>query len=218
MTKNTTSTTPVAKATVTGKAKPVAAPTKARFVLIESEAKINAAIASIAKSGAKLDTLVHQAAVSCLKHIDVHHNVTVMTKLVDALPPSARKNAVRDWAIAFGKLGWDETAKCFTYDKAKSTMLEEAMVMPYWKYKAEPEYVPFDINKALSNVLAKAAAAMKHGDKLQPGTQDKLTVLRALVDGRGVHIDTPAGDTLEPGAAAAALTAASAVKQQALAH
>ena len=35
---------------------------------------------------------------------------------------------------------------------------------------------------------------MKHGDKLKPGVQDKLTVLRALVDGRGVHIDTPSGD------------------------
>ena len=149
MTKETTRKAPVAKATVTGKAKPATTPTKARFVLIESEAKINAVIATISKNGQKLDTLVHQAAVSCLKHIDMHHNVTVMTKLVDALPASARKNALRDWALAFGKLGWDEDAECFTYAKDKATMLEEAMITPYWKYKPEAKYVPFDINKAL---------------------------------------------------------------------
>lgn len=209
MTTNKTRTAPAAKAAVTGKAKVATTPTKARFVLIEGEAKILAAIGSIGKASKKLDAMIHQAAVSCLKHIDLHHNITVMSKLVDALPASARKNALKDWALAMGKLGWDEVNDCFTYDKSKPTMLEEAIITPFWKLKPEEKYVPFDLNKKIDAILSSAAAARKKGEALP---EDKLALLQAIKAGVPLHADTP----LSPVAAADAVAANKAAKQPVL--
>lgn len=173
----------------TGKAKKAVAD-KVAFKMLGTAAEINKAIDGIAKTGAAFEKAIHQAAVSCLAHCEKHHDITLMQRLLDALPVLTRRNSLKEWACTLGKFKWDEDANdgkgAFAYDKAKKTMIEEAVNIPFWKIKAEPVYVPFDLTKQITNIMQSAARARKHGEAVP---EDKLAILQALKDNKPVHID-----------------------------
>ena len=162
---------------------------KLGIVLLDTKAKIEAAIGTISRNGVKLDKLIHQAACSILHHVDQHHDVTLAQRLVDAMPKAGRKNALRDWFLNYGRMQWDEEKKTFKYYGKGATLLDEAIATPFWDFKAEQEYKPFDINAALAQLLKRAENARKHGEALP---EDKLAVIQAMKDGKAVHIDVPA--------------------------
>jgi len=149
------------------------------FKALDGATAINSAIASIAKRGKSLDKDVHIAAVSCLIHADKHGDVTLATRLVEALPSQARKNPLRDWFLAYGKFGYDQKNKAFTYNADTETLTQEAMETPFWEFKPEAVYVPFDINEALNKIIAKAEKAMNNGDNVDV---TKLEALRKIVE------------------------------------
>lgn len=147
------------------------------FKAIEGATAIAKAITSISTRGKSLDKDVHIAAVSCLIHADKHGDVTLATKLVAALPNSSRKNALRDWFLAFGKFTWDTENKQFAYNKAATTLTNEAIAMPFWEFKPEPEYKPFDINAAIQQVISRATKAQEKGETVPKETLAKLQTL-----------------------------------------
>jgi hypothetical protein len=113
---------------------------KSTIAMDAKAADVDKLITSIKGRGAKLDTDVHSAAMACLYHADKHGDITLMARLVLALPKSARRNALGQWAIAFGKFAANEDAKTkeaapFVFKKGAETKFEAAQAKPFWDFR-----------------------------------------------------------------------------------
>lgn len=146
--------------------------------MLEGAKAIDTAIKSISRRGKTLERDIHVAAVSSLNHAELHGDITLAQKLVDAIPTMARKNALKDWFLAHGKFSYDMANKALTYNKNGVTLLQEAIETPFWVFKPEAEYKPFDINTAVAQLVHRAEKAVEKGEKVP--TQ-KLEALRKLV-------------------------------------
>jgi hypothetical protein len=124
--------------------------------LITDVKAIDLAIKSIQSRGSKLSKDIHVTAVSCLNHIEKHGDITLLNRLVVALPGGWRSNAVKAWAEAFGKVNYDTKAKAFVYDKAKKSNIEGAMEISPEDFKPEPEYKPMDLAAEIAKLIKKA--------------------------------------------------------------
>lgn len=147
------------------------------FKILDATAT-NKAIVSIKTRAAKLQTEVHQAAVSSLNHAINHGDVTLMNRLLLALPASARRNALAAWAVKFGPFiaNTDKSTKGdspLAYAKREDHDLQGAIAMPYWELKAsEDGEKELDIAKAYGSLMTRiknlhdAAPAGAEKDKL----------------------------------------------------
>lgn len=149
-----------------------------KFIIIEGKTNIDKLIASLQARGKKYEQELHQCAVSCLNHAGLHGDITLAQKLLSAIPSGMRKNALRDWFIAMGKFTWNSETKTLDFDKQKATLLEEAIVTPFWTFKPEAEYVPFDLTKAINALLAKAKKAQEKGEVVPT---DKLEAIAKII-------------------------------------
>lgn len=118
--------------------------------------QIELAIKSIQSRGSKLQKDIHLCAVSCLAHIEKHGDITLLNRLMAALPGGWRSNAIKGWAEDFGKVNWDNTQKAFVYDKAKKSNIEGAIATSPEEYKPEVEYKPLDLAEAIKALVKKA--------------------------------------------------------------
>jgi hypothetical protein len=142
---------------------------------------IGKAIASLAKRGKAFDKDVHIAAMSCLIHADKHGDITLANKLIDALPASQRKNALRDWFLAFGKFNYDQQNKTFTFNGAVQTQEAEAMSTPFWEFKPEAAYVPFNAIAFLNSAIKRVENAAAKGEAVPVELVKGLPALLATI-------------------------------------
>lgn len=124
--------------------------------LITDAKAIDIAIKSIQSRGSKLAKDIHICAVSCLAHIDKHGDITLLNRLMAALPGGWRSNAIKAWSEDHGKVNWDNTQKAFVYDKSKVSNLEGAIATSPEEYKPEAEYKPMDLAEAIKALIKKA--------------------------------------------------------------
>lgn len=153
--------------------------------LITETKLIDKAIASIANRGKKLDGDIQVAALSVINHIEKHGDVTLANRLFDALPKGARRLALAEWLLAFGKLAANAdklTAKAgvhFVYAKEKKTDLAGGEETPWYEMKKEADVATaFDVQAELARLLAKIKKAQRDGVELK--NADKLADLLAL--------------------------------------
>lgn len=138
-------------------------------------------IASIGKRGKALDKDVHIAAVSCLVHADKHGDITLANKLIEALPASQRKNALRDWFLAFGKFNYDTQNKVFTFNKLATTQTETAINTPFWEFKPEATYVPFNAVTFLQQAIKRVENAAAKGEEVPEEVLDGLNGIMTAI-------------------------------------
>jgi hypothetical protein len=164
--------TPAAKAPTT---KPAAEPKavkplKASIAMDASSALVAKHIMSIAARGAKLDNDIHSGAMACLYHADKHGDITLMNRLLMAMPKSTRRNALAQWAVAFGKFKPNEDKSTLetaplAFDKAKSTDIPAAQAKPFWDFRnvreGTTEWLFSDYIQGVMRTLA--AHAIKDG-------------------------------------------------------
>lgn len=139
--------------------------------LITDAAALNKAIDSIESRGKKLQQDIHVAALSCLQYAEQHGDVTLMQRLIVALPASTRKNALLAWASDFGKFAVSEDGKSVIYNKHGKTDLATAEATPFWEYVAEPAFKPFDIAAELAKLVKRAEKAAKDARNSLPDEQ-----------------------------------------------
>lgn len=109
---------------------------------------IDAAITSIVKRGASLDALIQQAAVSVVKHIDEHGDITLANRLQVSMPKGSRSNALTAFLLATGKIkvrvlpqnaskAMKEAFKDmpFEFDRDGKTDMEKALSTPWFEFK-----------------------------------------------------------------------------------
>lgn len=166
--------------------------------LYEGKAAIEKAIKLFAASEKAREKELHKVLVSALAHTVEHGDSTVFRCAVDAISTSRRKNAVNDWAIAYGPFVWNEKDKALDFDKDKAKRIRAdkaadgktplsiatAMSDPFWDFKPEPPYKPVDLLADLKRLVKKAekAAAEKDAEKAKANKVDAamLAKLKAL--------------------------------------
>ena len=164
--------------------------------LIVGAAEIDKAITSIANRGARLDNDIQLAGLSVLAHTAEHGDTGVMDRLVNAMPKSARKLALVEWMLAYGRArklnphDKDEAkaikdGRVFKFDKERTLDLEGAIANPWVGFKKEaPVHTAFDAQAAVKSVLARLAAASKNGLTVENKAQ-ALAEAQALVAALG---------------------------------
>jgi hypothetical protein len=128
--------------------------------LITEVKAIEASIKSIQTRGKSLAKDIHLVGVSCLAHIEKHGDITLLNRLVTALPGGWRSNAIKAWAEAFGKVNWDNKAKAFVYDKSKKSDIEGAIEVSPEDFRPETEYKPMDLAADIAKLIKKAEARL----------------------------------------------------------
>lgn len=159
---------------------------KSSYKLLVGAAAIDKAIASIKKRGDKLDRDIQVAALSAMQHHAEHGDVTIINRLVAAMPKSSRVNALREYIQCFGGVTYNSETKLFMHVSGKEFDLEAASEKMWTAYKPEPEYVPFDALAAITNLVKKLdkADALK-GDKV---TDEQAAAIRKLAAELGAKV------------------------------
>lgn len=147
----------------------------AELKLIQGTAALDKAIASIKNRGAKLDNDIQNVGLSVMAHTAAHGDTSVMDRLVNAMPKSARKLALIEWMLAFGcaRLLKKEDAEealrmkegaVFKFDKTRKLNLEGAQAKKWHEFKPEAAVATaFDAQAAVSNLLARMRSAAAKG-------------------------------------------------------
>lgn len=150
-----------------------------KVALLKDATSISKAIISVTSRGAKLDKDLHIIASSILMHIDQHGDITLANKLIEGMPKSARRNAMRDWMIAFGKVQWNEETKALSYAKGKVTLFDDSQLKPFFDFTPEKPYVPFDNAALKAGIASLLKKADNTEEKLDKATVDALRKLAA---------------------------------------
>lgn len=150
---------------------------KTALKLIVGTAAIDKAIASVKNRGAKLDADIQLAGLSILAHIDQHGDTTLADRLFNAMPKGARRLALAEWFVTFGKVAalaqkTDAEAigagRVFGYAKDRTTDMEGAGAKPWHECRKEaaPAEV-FDVQAAFHALMKRIENAKSKGIKLE---------------------------------------------------
>lgn len=145
--------------------------------LITGNDAINTAIENIKASGKKLDALIHQVAVSCINHVELHGDIRVCNRLIDSMPKSSRRLALIKWFEDYGKLSYTTETKNFAYDNNKETDLTTAQAVPFWEHTKEQNPMIFDLDKAINNLIKRAESAMNKEQEVDKAKYEALLKL-----------------------------------------
>lgn len=141
-------------------------PGKPTIAMDAPAAAVDKLIVVISKNGKKFDNDVHSAGMACLYHADKHGDITLMNKLLLALPKSSRRNALAQWAVAMGKFKPNEDKATLqtvplAFDKSKGTLFDDAQATPFWDFKNVREgTTEWDFGGYITNVKKTLARAM----------------------------------------------------------
>lgn len=138
--------------------------------IIDSKQKLGTAISSIKKRGATLDSDIHVAAVSCLHHAFKHGDVTLATRLIDAMPKSGRRKALIHWMNEHSMMSYSDKESCFrmTKSKRKSWKLEQAESTPFWEFSEEKAPAELKLEALINSVVNRIKKA-KEENRLEEG-------------------------------------------------
>ena len=161
-----------AKSEVKADAKPNASSAPIAKFKAMSVQEVDAAIASIARRGLKLDADIQGAALAILQHVHDHREVSLVQKIFNAMPKGARRNSLAHWFVRFGEVAVNtdkESAKVrpFLFAKDRSTNLAGAETMPWYAAKEEKALAEeFNFAGQLAALLKRATEAQSSGKKL----------------------------------------------------
>lgn len=150
-----------------------------KITIAKGAAAITAAIVKATKKGQEYELALHTAAVSCLNHVAEHNDPSLLNRLFAELSGITRKQAFAEWALAFGNVSFNEKDKLFLYEKGKAHDMTAALALPFWEFKPEPEFVPFDLHAAIAALVKKAEKAS--ADQRNAVPQAELTKLKGLI-------------------------------------
>ena len=153
---------------------------KPAFALISGAANIKAAIDSIMRRGKKYDRDVQIAALSAMQHHIEHGDVTLINRLVAAMPTGSRVNALRAFIETFGAVRFDPESKMFVHVKGGVFRLDEAMAVMWYEFKPETAYQPItDPFKRFDMLVSQFERDMKEMGDNSKVTPEMIAALKA---------------------------------------
>lgn len=150
------------------------------YKLIEGTSAISKAIDSISTRGKKLDRDIQVAALSAMQHHVEHGDVTLINRLVDAMPKGSRVNALRAFIETFGAVRFDAESKKFVHVRGASFRLEAAMETLWSDFKPETAYQPItDPFKRFDQLTAQFERDMKEMGDNSKVTPEMIEALKS---------------------------------------
>lgn len=123
-----------------GKNAKTAAPAMPAVIIISSKVELNKRITALKTSAADLQFEMHVLACSVLVHLEKHRNLNVLTHFLDAIPDMVRVNSLKLWFETFGTVSFTpvtpDAKPEWRFDASKKVRLGDAMVKPFYKFKA----------------------------------------------------------------------------------
>ena len=168
---------------------------KRAMEIIKGQAAIIKLVDSIKVRGARLDTDLHLAAVSCAAHWAEHGDYTVASRLLKAMPKSTRRNALVAWFMHFTSLvknpdkatQGDHILVSIKGD-AKRWDEAEAIETPFWEFKAKEGVSVFSFDsyitsmtKGIDRALAEPTISDEQRAKLE-ATKAVLVAAPAVIN------------------------------------
>ena len=103
------------------------------------------------------------------------------------MPGMSRKNALKSWVEAHAGFVWNTDENQFVYNSKRTKIADDdvrqGIDTPFWDFKPEPEYKPFDLEKVLDAVIDRADKRVKDGVKKSDNIKsDRLKALKTLID------------------------------------
>lgn len=152
---------------------------------MSSKSDILKRIASIRRRGAKFDNDVHETAVLCLEHAREHGDVTLLTKLVAAMPRSGRREALIYWARYFGPVKFNAKQETFRLDQKRvkngeSFDMEGANATPFYDLTKEKRPAQYDLEKAIKGFIRAVKKGREQGNIQAGQTTIEQSVHEAL--------------------------------------
>lgn len=150
---------------------------------VEGKDKITKLIEKVKITGKEYENLVHTAALSCLVHADKTCDVTLADTLLKSISGMARKNVLIEWFEKFGKFAYNTETKKFGYAKRKESDIDQATKVPFWVFKAEPEYKGVNFDSLIKSAVNQATLGMDLAVDLdEDDVDDKATLKKIKVD------------------------------------
>lgn len=150
------------------------------FALISGAANIKTAIDSIERRGKKYDRDVQIAALSAMQHHIEHGDVTLINRLVAAMPKGSRVNALRAFIETFGAVRFDTESKLFLNVKGGTFRIDDAMAVMWTEFKPEAEYQPItDPFKRFDQLVSQFERDMKEMGDQSKVTPDMIEALKS---------------------------------------
>lgn len=147
-------------------------------------------IDSIKRRGKQIDADIHVCAVSALAHAQEHGDVSLCTRLANAMPKSGRRKALIHWFSTFGPVQYHEKKLAFGMLKGQSLAkhngfdIEGAEGMPFWELTPEKNPKPTTFEGILAYVEKKVQKMQEEGRKLPDAWEERLakTVREATLE------------------------------------
>lgn len=143
-------------------------------------------INSIRTRGARIDRDIHETGVDCMIHARDHGDVTLLTRLSEAMPKSSRRKAMVAWVIAHAPLKYNTNEEKFTLNKKRAKedgawQIEEAAATPFWEFTQEKAPVQYDLDKAINGLVRGLLRAHEQGNLLASRETVEQRIHEALV-------------------------------------
>ena len=140
---------------------------------MRTQKQILAAIQNINITGKGLDQSVQSVGLEVLQHVELHGEVSLANKLLQALPKGARAKALAEWLRLHGKIAVNTdraSAKKFplVYNKQGETRLEAAAALPWFECKKDkPLAEEFDLRGKIMQLVRQAEKAQANGTPIK---------------------------------------------------
>ncbi len=144
---------------------------------------ITAQIQNIAKRGKAWQEDVQKCALNIVRHVNQHHEVSLVNQLIEAIPAGARANALREWFCKHGKVEFNEEDQVFLPSRDKAKPIEAALLEKWYNCKPEPAFKAVDLDAAILQLIKRADKALKDEENADKHSIDtkKLDKLRLLM-------------------------------------
>jgi len=93
--------------------------------------------------------------------------VTLLSKLVDAMPKSSRRKALIAWASAHAPVQYQQKQEQFKLRKKREDAdwhLDEADAVPFWDFTKEKNPTQYDLQKAINGFVKSLKKANEQGN------------------------------------------------------
>lgn len=136
-----------------------------------SKDALNQKIAHIKGMGKRMDSLIHECAVNSLHYLNCPEvqDIGFTSRLIEAMPRSARKETLKAWFMKYGKLQEKQGVLCFLKRKDITPENWEQWVAkgdekPFWETaekSAEKILIEMDAEEAFIHLFKRMAKADK---------------------------------------------------------
>jgi hypothetical protein len=152
-------------------------------VQLQSAAAVGKRIKSIATRSAKLTKDIHETAIQCLGHAQVHGDVTLIDRLAKALAKANAPEVFRNWVREYAPITWngDDQVKLIpsTNKMFKPFDIEGAAKNPYWE-KIETKKPELTLEKLVKLLQGLEKRVTKANDEGQIAEGEDVAAMLVL--------------------------------------